>query len=384
MARTPSGSDEVARMKAVQQAFRTLVSEKHWLQVAVRAAFWDDLKLVHPDRVVSDKWLPPIPLRTRACSFPIQDAFPPGTERLRDYIIAVAEAFQVPPDLPAMLVPASVGLAVSHAVVVRLGSEWTQPPNHYNACLMEPGNRKTGPFHEVCQPVLQWEREQCERLAPQIAAYTTESDIMRRRCERLKDLAAGKVNARGEEPTGRGAENAAIEMQKELALRKSIVAPQLIASDTTPEEMVNLLIGNGERVGVMSDESEAVDVFMGRYDDKPNVQLYNKGYDGSPHRVNRVGRSSAILQNPRTGCSAIASWTGRGCHPSGSLTFRPAQATSRLPTIPTRSGGSRRRGPAFTSQPTTLMTPKGGLTRRRCRRGVSRRCITPSLRTAAW
>lgn len=249
---------------------------------------------------VSERWSPPLPLHERAPAFPISTAFPAGTEPVRDYVEAIATAFQVPIDLPAMLVPAAIGLSMAQVVVIRLGPEWAQPPNHYNAVLMEPGNRKSGPFHEICQPIVAWEQSEGERQAPAIAEYTARTDIMRRRCERLKDLASGKVSPRrnSDEPTGREAEQEAIALEQELAERKPMMPPQLIIGDVTPDEVARVLAANGERTGVFSDESEAIEVFLGRYGDKPNIQIYNKGYDGSPHRVNRVSRSAVLLKRP--------------------------------------------------------------------------------------
>jgi replicative DNA helicase len=248
--------------------------------------------------VVNDPWNTPLPVHGRVCEFPINDAFPAGTESVRDLCVEIAEAYQVPVDLPAMLVPPVIGLSLSHKVRVRLGPEWLQPPNHYHACLMEPGNRKTGPFQVLTGPIEEWEKLEAERLGPMIAADNARVDVMRRKLERLKDLASGKGRAKSTEPSGYEAERAAIELEKKLGAERPVFAPQLITSDVTTEELARLMSVNGERIGVMSDEGEAIEVFLGRYDGKPNVQLYNKGYDGSMHRMNRVNRLPVILHRP--------------------------------------------------------------------------------------
>lgn len=252
------------------------------------------------EEVRAAPWEPPLPLYERVCSFPLQDGFPPGLEPVRDYASAIAEAFQVPVDLPAMLMLPAAGLPLSHLVQVRLGPEWRQPPNHYGAVLMESANRKTGPYKEVTGPIYEWERRQAEILGPRIAEQKARHDVMRRKAERFKDLASGKVGPRGrsDEPTGTAAEDRAIELDQQLAEQKALSPPQLITGDTTTEELARLLGGNEERIGVFSDESEAIEVFLGRYNDQPNIQLYNKGYDGSPHRINRVSRGPLFLERP--------------------------------------------------------------------------------------
>ncbi|MFM9995529.1 MAG: DUF3987 domain-containing protein [Phycisphaerales bacterium] len=252
------------------------------------------------DGVTAAAWLPPSPLYERAYPFPLHQAFPPGTESVRDYLAAIGEAFQVPVDLPAMMAIAVAGLPLSQNVVVRLNSEWPQPPNQYVAVLMEPGNRKTAPYQELIRPVLAWESSEAERLGPLIAEHNAKIDIKRRRCERLKDLAAGKTKPRSgsEEPSGHDAERAAVAIEQELAKEQQVQSPQLVTGDVTTEEMGRLLAANAERIGAFSDESEAIEVFLGRYQSQPNIQLYNKGYDGSTHRYNRVGRPPVILKRP--------------------------------------------------------------------------------------
>lgn len=273
---------------------------KAWAQGARERAASPGPQRPAPEDGASAAWGPPVPLHERACPFPLAEAFPPGTEPFRDYFHAIAAAYQVPVDLPALLGLAVVGLVLSHVVEVRLGPDWTQPPNHYIAVLMEPGNRKSPPFKELVGPVEAFEEEEAVRLAPIIAEHNARLDMMKRKLERLKDLASGKSPPRRNsgEPTGREAEKAAIALQQELEKEKPMSAPQLIANDITTEEMARVLEANGERVGGLSDEGEIIEVFMGRYDGRPNIELYNKGYDGSSHRANRVGRGKVRLKHP--------------------------------------------------------------------------------------
>jgi Protein of unknown function (DUF3987) len=250
--------------------------------------------------VSTSPWLIPLPLIEPACDFPLQDAFPPGLEQVRDYAVAIAEAFQVPVDMPALLILPAAGLGLSHVVEVRLAPEWRQPPNHYVAVLMESANRKTGPYREITGPIYEWERRRAEVMAPELAAQKARLDVLRRKAERFKDLASGKVAPRrqSDEPTGKVAEDSAIQLEQQLAAESVLSPPQLITGDTTTEELARLLGANGERIGVFSDESEAIEVFLGRYNQQPNLQLYNKAYDGSPHRVNRVVRAPLLLDAP--------------------------------------------------------------------------------------
>lgn len=293
-----------AEERLVPSLLRCGLSE-HEIKSTIASAYAKDRTPSRPDawnqEAVSGGeavWSPPQPLYGRAPSFPLAEAFPAGTEALRDYISAVAESFQVPVDLPATLVMGASGLALSKRAVVRLRPDWVQPPNHYFATLMEPGNRKTAPFYEVASPVYEYEAEIAEQLGPEIARARAEHEINKKRLERLKDIAAGKGRKSEKDLEMGDAKAQAIDLEKQLAAEKQLEVPQLLITDCTSEELGRRLEANGERIGVFSDESEAIEIFMGRYDGKPNLQLYNKGYDGSPHRTNRVGRTPVILKQP--------------------------------------------------------------------------------------
>ncbi|MBL8964914.1 MAG: DUF3987 domain-containing protein, partial [Phycisphaerae bacterium] len=248
----------------------------------------------------SEQWDLPSRLQPAATPLSLTGVFPPALGGIRDYIHAVAEAIQMPADVPAMLMHPAVGLSMSQVVCVELNESWRQSPVHYNAVLMEPGNRKSDAFSLLLAPIHQWEQEAVIKAKPKIAAQHVEIKATQRQIERLLDLASGKVGPRKNsgEPSGDDAKAAAVRLQEELAQVKIIHEPQFITGDITSEDLARVLEANQERLGVFSDESEAIDIMLGRYSDQPNFQLYNKAYDGSSHRINRVGRPSIALRRP--------------------------------------------------------------------------------------
>ncbi|MCC6426647.1 MAG: DUF3987 domain-containing protein [Phycisphaerales bacterium] len=249
---------------------------------------------------VNLQWEPPQRLQPPAVPLVINEVFPRSLGAVREYAHALSESIQVPPDVPVMLMHPAVGLPMSQVVCVALTESWRQPPVHYNAVLMEPGNRKTDPFTQLLAPIHRWEEEAIAAAIPKIAAQQIEMKTTQRRIERLMDLASGKAVPRKNsgELTGEDAKREAMRLQEELAGTRILHQPQFLTGDITSEDLARILEANHERLGVFSDESEAIDIMLGRYSEQPNFQLYNKGYDGSFHRINRVGRPTVLLRRP--------------------------------------------------------------------------------------
>jgi hypothetical protein len=67
------------------------------------------------------------------------------------------------------------------------------------------------------------------------------------------------------------------------------VPPQLLADDSTPEALANLLAAH-RRIAVLSAEGGVFDMMAGRYQSSvgPNLDVYLKGHAGDPIRVDRV------------------------------------------------------------------------------------------------
>jgi len=237
-----------------------------------------------------EEWPEPEPLAFDLPTFP-EDCLP---ARLALWAEAEAEATQTPLDMSAMLGLAAVAVAAAKRVRIEGSPGWTEPVNIYSVCVLAPGNRKSAVFRDASRPLLEWEKEEAERLNPEILKDRT----MRQVSEKHRgDLVRKAANAEPSERAGIIAELCEVDL--ELS-EPAIVARRLFTSDSTPEKLEPLMAENGERMGVLSDEGGIFSIMMGRYQTSgaPNIDIFLKAHDGGALRVDRLGRDSVAMDAP--------------------------------------------------------------------------------------
>ena len=95
-------------------------------------------------------WPEPIPLDpTTGPPFPL-DALP-GT--IGAYVSAVAHAFQVPADLPALVALGTLSAAVGGKYTVEPMEDWSEPVHVMTMPALKSGERKSGVMREITRPV---------------------------------------------------------------------------------------------------------------------------------------------------------------------------------------------------------------------------------------
>jgi hypothetical protein len=175
--------------------------------------------------------------------------------------------------------------------VIEARPGWRETSAIWCLCLLDSGERKSVGFRRVTEPVLEWEKDNAEKLAPEVAADAEEREIIESEIrEARKKAAKGDAEARQH----------ALQLAQGLAARRKIEPPTLVTTDATSEAIVGMMVSNGERALVASPEADALDVMMGRYDDKarPNLGIWLKGYSGDRVRVHRRGRGPEYLDRP--------------------------------------------------------------------------------------
>jgi len=245
------------------------------------------------EKTDAPEWVEPIPIGPTANvpTFPV-DAFP---DWVREWAVALADALQCPVDLPAMLALAVLSLCTAKKYSVTVRSDWPEPLNLYVAVALKSGESKSPAFTVATRPVARFVAEQRRRLEPEIRIATARADIGEKRIEQLKARAA-----RAADP----AEHAKLlNLVDEAVFEQSstqIPTPlRLILDDVTAESLEVVLRQQGGRVAIMSDEGGPFELMGGRYSDNvPNLDIYLKGYSGSPISTDRIGREGGSVQNP--------------------------------------------------------------------------------------
>jgi putative DNA primase/helicase len=176
--------------------------------------------------------------------------------------------------------------------VCPFGDSYSEPLNIWTASVMPPGTRKTFVVQQQNEPLDIWEREQATILKSEIEESASTRLVMEKRIERLQNDAAKESDT----------------LQRQVLIREicslkeqmpeQIRAPRLYTNDCTPERFQSLLVENGERMAVLSDEGGIFEVMAGLYSDgRANLDVFLKSHAGSPVRVDR-GSREAHLTNP--------------------------------------------------------------------------------------
>ncbi|MCC6427041.1 MAG: DUF3987 domain-containing protein [Phycisphaerales bacterium] len=279
------------------------------------------------------EWEHPLPLYNdpQAPAFPIESAFPPALAELRDFAIGLARELQVPVDLVVLLMMSIAGAAISKKFEIEARQGWREILVIWVLILLTSGERKSGTFRRLTDPIIEWERDEAARLGPDLAAAREEREIVE-----AERQAARKRAGKGD-PEAR---KLAKELAQQLAAMNEITPPTLITTDATSEALLSLLVANGERALVASPEADALDVLMGRYDDKarPNMGIWLKGYSGDRVRVHRKGRDPEFLEKPALSVALTTQpdavrgmYASRAAHGRGLLArFFPALPDSKV------------------------------------------------------
>jgi len=238
---------------------------------------------------MNDQWPEVIPLdRHQLPDFPTTALPAP----LRDYAQEVAEAYQVPEDLPGTLMLSTLAAGVGKRVVVQVRPDWSEPCNLYTVVALPPAHRKSAVFKAVNAPLERYEKHLSDDQASAVAAASQERAIMERRVAELEKRAV-KASPEECEPLMKEA----AELRAQLP---DVPRPErLLVDDVSPERLAQVLGENGGRIALMSAEGGVFDIIAGRYNNgTPNLDVYLKGHAGDTLRVDRIGRPADFVESP--------------------------------------------------------------------------------------
>ncbi|MBP8650016.1 MAG: DUF3987 domain-containing protein [Deltaproteobacteria bacterium] len=213
-----------------------------------------------------------------------------------DFTREAARSIQIPYPMALASVLGAVSMAVSSVVkCIHVGPGHIETPNVYLFAPLLSGERKTGMVGAATVPLYEWETEQAEFKAGEIRAAQSRRKTQEKIIEGMRNKAAKTSDV---EERRTLIESIAAQ---EVALEDIPHLPRLLADDATPESLPRILKAQGEVLGIISSEGGIFDIFGGRYsrDGIPNLDLLLKAHSGEPYRVDRIGRDSIVLSNPR-------------------------------------------------------------------------------------
>jgi len=262
------------------------------------------------------EWETPIPFdMIDTPDFPTE-CLPP---HVAAFVEALAESTQTPTEMAAVLSLGVLATALQSKFELEITSDWKEPLCLYTVAIAPPGERKSAVIGSLTRPVYGYEAERRESEAVEIRRNQDERSMLEQRLEGAKKNAA---KAKGDNALV--AKQEALDLSAELAEFKDIYPFRLLVDDTTPEKLVDIMDTQGGCIAVSSAEGGVFDAMSGRYDKSTNLDIYLKGHAGDPISVDRVGRKSNFVKEPRltmmlaiqpevlTGLMDNATFRGRG------------------------------------------------------------------------
>ena len=229
-------------------------------------------------------WEMPKPLKSASevSELPL-NAFP---SVLSDYLKAVSDFVQVYPEMCVLPMLSVLSTCVQGKAVIRNpGGGNLESLNLYTVTVAEPGERKSGVFRAVTEPMYKFQRDENKRLEPLIKEYHAKKVSLEKQMETA-------VRAKK-------SQDEIAELQLEMDELMPVQRLNLNVDDTTTEAIVGELEQNDEKIGILSDEGGIFDILSGMYSKGAvNIDLFLKAYDGSHYHCSRIGRESVDLEHP--------------------------------------------------------------------------------------
>ena len=238
--------------------------------------------------ISTEGWPEPLPLADPLPPFPVGAL--PGV--LGDFVGAVAESTQAPADLPAALALAVLATATQKVVKLQIRSDYTETLSVFVAAVLQPSERKSAVEALVTAPLRGYEAEQQVQAAPQVAASRRKLDVLRKRHQRLTTALS---KAEDESPT---LEKNLADVEQAIANTERMVLPRLIADDTTPERLVEMMYEQGGRMGLFSSEGGVLEQMNRRRGNTSGLDTYLKAYGGDSLAVDRKSGTRVSIAKP--------------------------------------------------------------------------------------
>lgn len=235
-------------------------------------------------------WEAPLPFdEINTPAFPVDSL--PGP--LSDFVECLAESTQTPEEMAGTLSLGVLSTAFQRKYTAEVTPDWREPLCLYTAVVAPPGERKSSVINALNKPIYEYEMETREAQAVEIEQNKTERALLEKALEAAKNSAA-KSKSSFEE-----SREEAMSLSAQLAEFKDLHPFRLLADDTTPEKLVEIMDTQGGCITVCSAEGGVFDSMSGRYEKGANFDVYLKGHAGDPITVDRIGRRGNRIDEPR-------------------------------------------------------------------------------------
>lgn len=235
-------------------------------------------------------WEEPIPFDTiDTPDFPIESL--PGP--LSAFVESLAESTQTPEEMAGILSLGVLATAFQSKYEVEVTPDWREPLCLYPVAVAPPGERKSAVISALTKPIYEYEAERRQAEAVEIAQNRAERALLE------KALQAAQTRATKQKGGYDEGRDESLSIAAQLAEFPDKHPFRLLADDTTPEKLVDIMDTQNGCITVASAEGGIFDSMAGRYDKGANFDVYLKGHAGDPITIDRIGRKQNRIDAPR-------------------------------------------------------------------------------------
>ena len=236
------------------------------------------------------EWEKPVPFSTlNTPPFRVENL--PGA--VCAFVEQLAESTQTPEEMAGILSLGILATAFQSKYIVEITPDWREPLCLYTVAVAPPGERKSAVISALSAPVYEYEAEQREFDAIAIAQNQAERALLEKALQAAQNSA---VKGKGDFDAKR---HEVLDLSAQLASFQDLHEFRLMIDDTTPEKLVDIMEMQGGGITIASAEGGIFDSITGRYDRSANLEPYLKGHAGDTISVERIGRKSNRIANPR-------------------------------------------------------------------------------------
>lgn len=270
------------------------VPEQHWRGIALPGQVAITMSAI--TTLPGDEWRRPdyfahLPAR-------LHDDKLPGF--IRELVRSVAQQYQVPPDLPLLIVLSVIAAATRGQIKIAIRPGWSEPLSLYTAPLLSSGNRKSSTVAWLLKPLHDAEKEALSAALPEYRRAQSNARIAAEALSRAeRDALKGSPDALADLEAARDRDAAAHAAVKPL--------PVFLIDDATPEAIGKALADQGS-IAAISAEGGIIGILTGeRYNNgSANLDAVLKAHSGEPLRIDRKGSEPIHCDDPHLVISIAA------------------------------------------------------------------------------
>jgi replicative DNA helicase len=209
---------------------------------------------------------------------------------LGEVAAAVSTSTQTPPAMSVMMILAILGAVLQRRFEVSpWGDDYREPLAVWTMVAMPSASRKSAVFSALLDVLVAWEKREGDRMRREINRVFAAREVILKRIEQLKHNAGRTDDA-----------EVRAKLQDEIAAERDsmpaeVFATRIFTGDVTAERLQGMLVEQGERIAIISDEPGIFQNLAGLYSGgMSSLDIYLKGHAGSSVRVDRAGRQAHL------------------------------------------------------------------------------------------